>query len=132
MPDRRCTSCVCAPTANSTFLQQGWVPPVSPVATSACGAEGTDSSSHHNSLCSCLSASQFCSVSLVISPELLQMVHRVTSSSVSRDLPPPSLVILLYCSTRRVWVLEQRLTFSRRTGSELSLKRENNIGAFAT
>lgn len=50
IPGRPCTNCASAPTANSTFLQQESAPRVSPVATSACGAEGTDSSSHQNSL----------------------------------------------------------------------------------
>lgn len=48
--DRQCTNYVSAPMANFTFLQQEWVPPVSPVAPSACGAEVTDFSSHQKSL----------------------------------------------------------------------------------
>lgn len=47
---RQCTNCVSAPTANCTCLQLGPGLPVSPVATSACGAELTDFSSHQNSL----------------------------------------------------------------------------------
>lgn len=50
MLNRQCMNCVSAPMANFTFLQQEQVPLVSPVATSAYGAEVTDFSSHQNSL----------------------------------------------------------------------------------
>ena len=90
-------NCVSAPTANCTCLQPGSGPRVSPVATSACGAEGLISPHTRIAFCSRPSASQFCSVSLVISPELLQMVHRAPPSGVSREsghLPPRFSVLL--------------------------------------
>lgn len=68
--------------------------------------------------CSCPSASQFRLVSLVISPELLQMVHRAPASDASKGSLPPSL--LIYCTARRGecgWRDSGKITFSGKTGS---------------
>lgn len=103
----QCTNCASAPTANCTCLPPGSGPLVSPVATSACGAEVTDFSSHQNSLL-------FLSVCFTVllrfpcdqsraSPNGPQsnssQGKQGFAATFSRDVP--------YCSTRRVWVTEQ-------------------------
>lgn len=91
--DRQCTNCASAPTANCTFLQQESVPPVSSVAASACGAEGTESSSHQNSLL-------FLSVCFTVllgfpCDQSRASANGPQSNFFSRDSPPPPRVS--YC-----------------------------------
>lgn len=121
--DRQCTSCASAPTANSTFLRQEWVPPVSSAAASACGAEVTDASSHQNSL---LFPSVCFTVLLGFPCDQSRAASNGPRSNFSRR--PQGLASTFSCeslsrSAQRGCVAGQRkLVSSRKTGSYLWLK----------